>query len=148
MKYFIVVMAVLLQSAFVPFHLVLLVLLARSFWRSDSQNIWLAFASGSLLGILTAHNIAFYALFLIAAVQLVSWLRLLPFSQNAITSFLFAGMIIAMYNLVEQHFMHFDFRLTLLTIDIGLFLVFWLLVRFYEERIVGNRDIKLKVKRM
>ena len=145
MKYFIIIVAAFIQTSFLPLNLVMMLLIGRGLLVSDSANLLLAFISGIFIGILTSHNIALYALLFLAVAKIVQVYRVLPFSEHFLTTFLFSGVLIFLFDMVEQKLLGGKINFTRTLWEIGSFMPIFFAIKFWEERFVVKKEIKLKI---
>jgi hypothetical protein len=144
---FLLILAAFLQTSFVPFNLVLLLLIARAYVIDDSTNLYAAFASGIFLGILSSENIGFLALTFLIAVKIASLMRKLPISTNVLTIIPVSFIIILLVTLSQNLLFSESLNLPLIIQETIISLPIFLGMRFWEERFLGKSDLRLKIKR-
>lgn len=134
-----------LQGALLPFDLVLIFLLVRSFITSGKENLWLAFSFGLLVSVLQGSLLGFFSLVYLTAVvtshlirktHLAShWIAILPLS--------------IVFLLAERFLVNVFFGSTLnysfLLVETALVLPFYFALRLWEERFVVKKEIRLKI---
>lgn len=135
-----------LEATWLKFSLVILVLIIRSFISPQRSNYYLAFGFGLLLGSLTHQTLGVLSLFFLILVKIIHlirtsqfvsyWLFILPLTLGLLLLFYFLEMLIFKSNV----------SLSIILIQMILVLPIYILVRFWEERFVPQKEIRLKVK--
>lgn len=141
----ILIIASFLQTTIIPIDLVLLILICRSYLKSDRANLYLAFAFGLLVGHLNLDSPGFQSLIyltLVAATGVLSRLRL---ASNPLLIVPVVFILLSLNQLVSSFLMHetLEFSKTILSSFLSLPLLY--LVRLWEERFIVERQIKLKI---
>lgn len=142
----ILIFAGFMQSTIIPFDLVLIILICRSYIRSDKNNLYLAFAFGlfsSQLN-LTAFGIqSMIYLFIVAITESLSRSRLAgnPFIIIPLSFVLISFNQVVLSAIIGQSIKIFPANL----IESLLSLPILYLVRLWEERFIVRSSIKLKV---
>lgn len=142
----ILIIASFLQTTILPLDLVLLVLICRSYIKSEKINLYLAFGFGLLISHLelkTLGLISITYLVLIFLTQILSKSRLAGNSLLIVPVsliLLFLNQIISS-QLTLQAF-QFSFKIF---IESLLALPVLYLIRFWEERFIVRKEIKLRV---
>lgn len=141
----ILVIAVFLQTTIVPMDLVLLILICRAYVKSDSANLYLAFA----FGILTSHlNLVGFGLqsvvnlAIIQATQILSKLRL---AGNPLLVIPVSFCFLSLSQLINSMIYHQVFDLVNVAIAAFLSLPILYAVRLWEERFIVKKGIKLRI---
>lgn len=147
MKTFIVVLilAALMQASFLPINLVLLLLISRSLISYGKENLYLAFFSGILLGLLLSVNVGFYSLIFVIFIQALRMMRRLISSANFLVVIPLSFVILLVMSLLEQVFLKQSLNFSLILVETVLSLPVYILVRFWEERFMVAPPLKLKV---
>lgn len=147
MKTLIVILIIIsfVQSTILPIDLVLIILLCRSYIRTDKANLYLAFGFGLLNSHLNLQTFGFQSiifLILLELTQLLSKSRLagnplliIPISLFGLA---FNGFFQSLINHQSAHILPQIFLESLLSLPI------LYLVRLWEERFVVAKDIKLR----
>lgn len=135
-----------LQATIVPIDLVLIILLCRSFIKTEKANLYLAFAFGLVLSHLSntlmgVQSIIF--LVMMVAVEEMSRLRL---SQNALFIVPISLAAISINAVVLSLLGHTSLVLIPKIFGALLALPVFYLVRFWEERFIIRKDIRLKIR--
>ena len=147
MKTFILLLifVTLLQTAFIPVNLCLILLVCRSLVISDRMNFYLALISGIVLGLLSSSNLGFYPLIFLVYIYLLSLFKKSAFSTNFLLFLPIALLIYATTAFLEKLIFNQSFSFSKLIFETLLTLPLYLLVRFWEERFVVRKGIKLKI---
>lgn len=147
MNLFIVILILLsfLEGTIIPFDLVLMILIARSFIVAEKSNYYLAFFFGLLVSLLLGYPLGLLSLIYLFAVVVshiikttnlkAYWIVVLPLTFFLL---LFEQFIFKLLNIS-------NFNLSYLLIPTILVLPVYLIVRVWEERFIVAKDIKLKV---
>lgn len=134
-----------LEGTILPFDLVLVILIARSFIVAQKSNYYLAFFFGLLASFLLGYPLGFLSLIYLFSVQVshmikttnlaAYWIAILP-----LTIFLlfFEQFVLKLLGLA-------NFNLSFLIIPTILILPVYFIVRFWEERFIVSKEIKLKM---
>lgn len=147
MKFFIfvLILASLFQTSFLPINLVLMLLIARELVYSTKANLYLAFGAGILLGLLSPQNIGFAPFIFLIVVKLVSFLRKLPFTTSFLTVLPISFVIFLSTAFIEQQVFKINTNIYLIILQSVLMLPVYFLTKMWEERFVVSKDIKLKL---
>lgn len=147
----VLIISAFVQTAVIPVNLILLILIARSYLKAESSNLYLAFAFGFLTAHLNLSSLGLTALSYLIFVSGVSALSKLRMAGNPLAvipvSFLIlsADKIITMY-LQSGIFLRFSSSwFTELIFASVLSLPVLYAVRLWEERFIAHKDIKLKI---
>lgn len=139
------IIAAFLQTTILPIDLVLLILICRSYLKSDSSNLYLAFFFGILTAYLNLESIGFMSsiyLILVEATGILSKFRLAgnPFLIVPLT---FCFLSFSQFaNLILNH-STFAFSNIIIASLLSLPILF--LVKLWEERFIVQKEIKLKM---
>lgn len=133
------------QSAFLPFNLVLVLLVARSLAVEDRNNLVLAFAGGLVLSFLTQVNLGYWPLVFILTVKLTAMVKKLPISFNPLIIFLSGSVIVLLVALTGSLFINEKIQIFSHIIESVLIVPVFYLVRAWEERFVVKGAIKLRM---
>ncbi|MBI2020789.1 rod shape-determining protein MreD [Candidatus Daviesbacteria bacterium] len=138
--------AAFLQTTILPLNLVAIILICRSYIRSDRTNLFLAFFFGLLTSHLSLRPLGFDSLIyllIILIVQLVATSRLsqhpfwiLPISFSALFLNLIAFQLVS-----HQSIQLFPQILIETVLSIPIFYV----IKIWEERFIVRKDIKLRI---
>ncbi len=139
-------LAALIQTAFLPINLCLLIVLARSFAVYEKSNFYMALFSGVILGILSSVNIGIWALIFLMVVFLIHLIRKLPITANNLTIVPISFLVIAAVTLIKSLIFSEQSNFVTVGIETLVTLPIFILVKIWEERFVVKSDIKLKLK--
>ncbi len=147
MKTFILflIFAILLQTTLIPINLCLIMLVCRGLTTDERANFYIAIISGIFLGLLTSLNLGFYPLIFLIYVLLLSLFKKSSFSSNFLLFLPFAFLVYLTTAFLEKFFFNQSINLYKLLFELVLTLPIYLIVRFWGERFVVNKGIKLKV---
>lgn len=147
MKTFLLLLILLsfLQSAFLPFNLVLVFLIARSLVVEDRSNLILAFGSGLVLSFLTQVNLGYWPVVLVLAVKLAGMVKKIPVSFNPVIILLSGTVVISIVAVINNFFIGEKIQILPLILEAVLVLPAYYLTRAWEERFVVKGTIRLKV---
>lgn len=140
MKTIIIVLILLtfLQTS-LTLNLGLILILSRAFIRQDKVNFYLAFVFGLLTSQLLNLPFGLLSLLYMAFVEVIYLWSKTPFSRNIFLIVPVAGLIL----------LGMEFLIGSISpkIFIEMILIFpiYLLVRFWEERFIAPKDIKLRI---
>lgn len=142
---FLLLIAALLQTSFVPLNLCLILLICRSYAIHSQDNYYLAFLAGIFLGILSPANLGFWPLLFLLSVLIIHILRLVPIIHNTLIIIPIALSVLLTVSFIESLVFKVPFfwwyPLTSGIISLPIFII----VREWEERFVAKSGIKLKV---
>lgn len=141
----ILILAAFLQTTILPIDLVLIILICRSYIKSDKTNLYLAFAFGILASLLSLNTLGFQSLVylvIVAATHLLSKWRLAgnPLLIIPVT-FIFLSLNQAINLFLNSQ--SFDFTQIIFASFLSLPALY--LLRLWEERFIVQKEIKLKI---
>jgi len=129
-----------LQTSVLPLNIVLIILICRSYLRTDKANLFLAFAFGLLLSYLNLNLMGFLSiiyLIIIQATQILSKTRL---AGNSLLIVPLVFIALSINDLLLR-----DFNLTKIILESIFSLPIFYIVRIWEERFIVRKEIRLKV---
>ena len=129
------------QASVLPLNLGLILILTRAFIRQDRANLILALTFGFLLSFLEHLPLGLISLMFIVFVEAIYLWNKTPFSRNALTVLPVVGLVILVVDL-------FSGPSTIwprILLELVLILPIYLAVRFWEERFIAAKQIKLKI---
>lgn len=129
------------QASVLPLNLGLILLLTRAFIRQDNANLILAFVFGLLLSILLHLSLGLLSLLFILLVEITYLWSKTTFARNILTivPVVFGGvLIVRIITNIHQIWPQ-------LLLEVIIILPIFLVVRFWEERFIAPKEIKLKV---
>lgn len=142
----VLIIASFLQTTILPLDLVLLILICRSYIKSERINLYLAFGFGLLISHLelkTLGPISITYLVLIFLTQILSKSRL---AGNSLLIVPVSLILLFLNQIISSQFtlqaFQFSFKIF---IESLLALPVLYLIRFWEERFIVRKEIKLRV---
>lgn len=148
MKLFILllIIAIFLQTSFVPINLVLILIISRAFVIEELANYYLAFFGGILLGILSVNNIGFWPLVLLIIVKILHLSKKLPLSKNIFTVAIMAFVLLSAVDFLQSFLFHQDFEIKKVFIENIIAIPVYYLMKIWEERFIVKSEVKLKIR--
>lgn len=141
----ILIIAAFLQATILPLDLVLIILICRSFIKTGKSNLYLAFAFGLFLGHLNLTPLGLQSIIFIVLVQITESLSKGRLSENPLSLVPICLMGVAVNQITLSIFIHQALQLTPKIYEAILALPIFYLVRFWEERFIVRKEIKLKI---
>lgn len=141
----ILIAATFLQATILSVNLVLIILICRSFIRSGKSNLYLAFAFGLFLSLLTLSPIGLQSLIFLLLVQILMSISKSRLSENPLWTIPICLLAILVNQITISLFTHQALILIPKIYEAFLALPIFYLVRFWEERFIVKRDIRLRV---
>lgn len=133
------------QVTLLPWNFILIILIARSLIVRDRANFYLAFAFGILLSYLLGYPLGTLSLVYFLAVTVSYIVQRTQFaSHSGIVLPLVIVLLFAQF-LVERFLTGASFEIWLFLPPVILSLPIYFLVKFWEERFIPTREIKLKM---
>lgn len=141
----VLIVAAFLQTTVLPIDLVLLILICRAYLKSGRENIYLASAFGFLVAHLNLTNLGLTAFFYLVIVQITQVISRRSFFNHPL--------VIIPVSFILLSFSHItNFLLNSQTIEPPkillaalLSLPVFYLMKFWEERFVVRKEIKLRI---
>lgn len=133
-----------LQNTLVPVDLVMLVLISRSFLIDEKLNYYLAFFLGLLISFLSSSSLGGVSLIYLCLVMLISIFRKTQFATYWLVIVPATLVLASLTQFLEMFLMGHKFNLSVVIWQIVLILPIYLLIKFWEERFIPKKDIKLK----
>lgn len=134
-----------LESTILPFDLVLVVLIARSFIVQEKSNYYLAFSFGFLNSLLLGYHLGFLSLIYLFAVAVSHIIKTTNLAAYWIVVIPLTFLLLFFAQILLQILNISNFNFSSLIIPTILILPIYFAVRFWEERFVVSKDIKLKI---
>lgn len=141
----ILIIASFLQTTIIPIDLVLLILICRSYIKSDRANLYLAFAFGLLVGHLNLVSPGLQSLVYLTLVVATGVLSRLRLAGNPLLILPIAFVLLSLNQLVSSFLMHETLEFSKIILSTLLSLPLLYLVRLWEERFIVEKEIKLKI---
>lgn len=141
----------LLQGGILPFNLVLIIILARSFAVRTSTNLYLAFALGLWVAFLTGSplgGLSFLYLVLVFLIQVISDIHLFAHWSGIIpVSFVLLSVSQVVTGMLSGASLLSSFNLWPVVVEAILVLPAYIAVCFWEERFMPRAEMRLKIGR-
>ncbi len=134
-----------LQTTVISLDLVLVALVVRTFLVNQSDNLWLAFAFGLLVSLLTPAPLGLYSLIYILCMLLILFGKRFRLTYNwlVIIPFVFVCSVCGQFLLLLLN--HQSWNVWSLVIQSLIALPMFLLVKLWEERFIVPEAIRLKL---
>lgn len=147
MKTFIVVLIVtaFIEATIFPFDLVLIILICRSFLKSSKSNLYLAFGFGLLISHLTLTPLGLQSIVFLILISITESLSQSRLSQNAYLVIFICFVAIAVNQIVLSLFTHQALEIIPRIYEAFFALPIFYLIRFWEERFVVRKEIRLRI---
>lgn len=142
---FILVLFCFLQEAFLPFNLVLLILVSRAFVVSENENFYLAFVFGLILSFLAGYPLGSLSIIYLIIVLIIHIFRRFQFVTHPAVVIPVAGVALLADQLARSLMLGSNIDLTKIPVQIILVIPIYFAVLLWEERFIVRKDIKLKV---
>jgi hypothetical protein len=142
---FILLLAALIQTSFLPIDLCLILLICRSYAVHSRENYYLAVMSGILMGILSSSNLGFWPLLYVLAVLIVHIIRLLPITRRSLTVIPVTFLILTATAFTMNLFLKMPFIWWYALIGSLIALPIYMVIRIWEDRFITKPGIKLRV---
>lgn len=135
-----------IQSTILPIDLVLIILIARSYVRSDKSNLWLAFGFGLFNAYLNLTPLGLQSLIYLVLVGITESLSKSRLAGNSFLIVPLSLILLSINQVVPLIFVHQSVQLfPRVFTEAFLSLPIFYLVRLWEERFVVRKEIKLRV---
>lgn len=139
------ILACFLQEAFLPFNLVLLIIIARSFVIDEKENYYLAFIFGLLLSFLAGYVLGILSIIYLIIVLVIHIFRRIQFVTHPVVVIPVAAVSLLVDALIRSLLLSSSVNLLSLLPQILLIIPIYFLMFFWEERFIPKKDIKLKM---
>jgi hypothetical protein len=145
----IIVMTLLsfIQVAWLPFNIIFLIIIIRSYIVDEQENLYLAFGFGLLLSILSGQTLGLLSLEYLIFVEMVQILRRFEFSSHPLIILPIAGGALILNQALNVLLFQSSFDMKAFIISLIFILPVFFAVKFWEERFIPASDIKLKLGR-
>lgn len=134
-----------IQASLLPFDLVILIILVRSFLVVSNSNYYLAMGMGVIVSLLTGLPLGSHSLMYIIAVKMMQLLKKSAFASHLTAGIALTVVILMIYGFSSQWILGISYDLKTLLFQILLFFPSYLVIIFLEDRITINSDIRLKI---
>lgn len=141
----ILILVSFLQTTILSADLVLLILICRAYVRSETENLYLAFAFGLLTAHLSLTNLGLQSLIYLVVVQIVQVLSRSNLAGNPLLIVPISLILLTASELISSMLTQTTVEFSGVIIAAFLSLPTFYLIRLWEERFVVKKGIKLKV---
>lgn len=135
-----------LQEAFLPFNLVLLILVSRAFVVDEKENYYLAFIFGLLLSFLAGYPLGVLSIIYLIIVFAIHIFRRIQFVTHPLIVIPIAAIALYLDALIRSLLLSSSLNFWQLLPQTLLIIPVYFIILFWEERFIPKKDIKLKVK--
>ncbi|MBI2338041.1 hypothetical protein HYU95_02555 [Candidatus Daviesbacteria bacterium] len=142
----ILIIAAFLQTTILPIDLVLIVLICRAYARTDKANLYLSFAFGLLTSHLNLSNLGLQSLIYLVSVQATQVLSRLSLAGNPLLIIPVSLIFLYLNQIAGSAIGHQSLELSKVIFASFLSLPILYLVKFWEERFIVRKEIKLKMR--
>jgi len=144
---FILILFSFLQEAFLPFNLVLLILVSRAFVVTEKENYYLAFIFGLVLSFLAGYPLGSLSIIYLILVLIIQIFRRFQFVTHPAVVIPVAVVSLLADQLARSLMLGSNIDLSQIPIQIILVIPIYFVVLLWEERFIVHKDIKLKVNK-
>lgn len=141
----ILIIASFIQTTILPIDLVLLILICRSYIKTDQANLYLAFAFGVFTSHLYLVSIGFQSVIYLVIVEVTESLSKLRLAGNPLLIVPLTFFFMIFNQLANSILNHYTFNFSGIILVSFLSLPTLFLLRLWEERFIVRREIKLKI---
>ena len=135
---FLLVILAFVQTTILPLDLVLLILICRSYLKTNQANLYLAFGFGLLISFLNLSTLGLLSIIYLIIVQLTQTLSKSPLASRSI--------LIIPISFVLLLFYHYNLQIfPKVIIESLLSLPILYLIKLWEERFIVRKEIRLRV---
>lgn len=135
-----------LQSTILPIDLVLIILICKSYLKSDKSNLYLAFGFGLLDDYLNLTTLGFHSLIYLMLVAATAALAKFRLAGNLILIVPLSLLFLSINQVTLSIFIHQSVQLfPKVFVEAFVSLPILYLIRLWEERFIVRKGIKLKV---
>lgn len=142
----ILILSAFLQTTVLSVNLVLIILILRSLVRNDVKNLYLAFFIGLLMSILDFKPLGFYSLIYLIAILGSQAITRLRFSNHLLIIFPVSLFFLVGEKLILSWMNGESLQIwPQIVVETVFILPTYILVRFWEERFIARKEIKLRM---
>ncbi|OGE25791.1 hypothetical protein A3C32_03375 [Candidatus Daviesbacteria bacterium RIFCSPHIGHO2_02_FULL_41_14] len=134
-----------IQSALLPFDLILIVIIVRSFLMNSRSNYYLAFLMGLLVAFLSGQPLGIMSIVYLLVVKVVHSIRLAAFASHWSVSIPVTFITVMIYYLLSKFLLGISLNLWYVPVQMIMVVPLYLIIGFWEERFIGRSVIKLKI---
>lgn len=141
----ILIIAAFLQTTILPVDLILLILICRAYIKSEKSNLYLGFALGLLVSHLNLTSLGLQSLVYLVFVAATESLSKLRLAGNPLLIIPISLVLLSLNQITNSllNYTTLEFSKVIFTSFLSLPILY--LMRFWEERFIVRKEIKLKV---
>lgn len=144
---FVLILLSFLQEAFLPFNIVLLILVSRAFVVDEKKNYYLAFIFGLVLSFLAGYSLGSLSIIYLIIVLVIQIFRRFQFVTHPIIMLPVVVVALLADQFARSLMLGSDIDLKQILLQIILIIPIYFIVLLWEERFIVRKDIKLKVNK-
>lgn len=137
---FILIITSFIQTTIVPLDLILIILICRSYIRSDKINLYLGFSFGFLVAFLNLAPLGLQSIFYLIIVQSTQVLAKSRLAGNSLLIIPISFVFLSISQLINSSPLF-----PMVIVGSFLSLPIFYLVKLWEERFIVHKEIKLRV---
>lgn len=141
----ILIIAAILEATILSYDLVLIILICRSFIKAGKANLYLAFAFGLLNAHLTLTPLGLQSILFLVLIQITQILSRSRLSNSSLFIIPICLVLLSLSTLLTVLIHAKIFQFTHIIFESILSLPIFYLVRFWEERYIVRKEIRLKI---
>lgn len=141
----ILIIAAFLQTTIIPVDLVLLILICRAYIKSDRSNLYIGFAYGLLIAHLNLNVLGIQSLIYISFVQVTQMLSKIRLTGNPLLIVPLTLTLLSLNRVINSLLSHTTWEFSGVILAAFLSLPTLYLIRFWEDRFIVQKGIKLKI---
>lgn len=142
----VLIIASFLQATVLPLDLVLIILICRSYIKTEKANLFLAFAFGLFVAHLNLYPIGLESIVYLILIQMTQMMSKSPLLNHAIVIMPLTFILLLLNDIVSSLLIHQSVHLMpKVAMESILSLPIFYLLRLWEERFIVRKEIKLKV---
>lgn len=143
----ILIISSFLQSTILPIDITLIILISRAFIREGKANLYLAFGFGLLDGFLSLNILGAKSIIYVVLVQLAQMLSKSRLSGNGVFIIPISFVLLSINQLVTSALNYYSIQLfPKIFLESIISLPVFYTVRFWEERFIVKKELKLRVR--
>lgn len=142
----ILIIAAFLQTTILPLDLVLMILICRSYIKTEKENLYLAFFTGLLISHLNLTLIGLQSILYLVLIQITQILSKSRLAGNSLVIIPLSFILFSLNQITNSIVLHQTIQIFPgVLIESILSLPTLFLIRLWEERFIVNKAIKLKI---
>lgn len=142
---FILVLFSFLQEAFLPYNIVLLILISRAFVITEKENYYLAFIFGLILAYLAGYPLGSLSIIYLIIIFIIHIFRKFQFVTHPLIMIPVAFVALLADQFARSLMLGSNIDLGKIPVQVILVIPIYFAVLLWEERFIVRKDIKLKV---